>query len=299
MDPRGFLHSLGVLLGALTALCVPAILAEGAPYPMRGINVVAAESFYGNIAAQLGGENVNVTSILSDPKGDARQYEFSREDANAVAAADLVIQNGGGYDDWMNRLLSESQDGPRVVLRGFDLAPTKLPDARVWYDVDDVQAIAQAMTASLEKMDPDHAQFYAKSMESFRGSLARVRQKILAMNERWRGTPVGMTETLFLYQAAPIGLTVLTPMQFQEAVAEGTEPPADAIALAENQVKNRKIKVLIYNEQTVSSVAVRLRDEALAAGIPVVQIVGALPSMLNYQDWMFSQLVSLDRALRD
>ena len=286
----------GAVLTALLAFTVPVISAGGVP--MRGINVVAAENFYGNIVTQLGGEKVNVTSILSDPNVDPHEYESSVEDAKALAAADLVIENSGGYDDWMDKLLSASPSSARVLLKGFDIAPTKLPDnEHVWYNVDNVQAIAQAVTESLKKLDPANAQLYAKNLQTFGGSLSRVRQKILLMNEKWHGTPVGLTETIFLYQAKPLGLSVLTPFEFQKAIAEGNDPPADTVVAAENQVKGRKIKVLIVNEQTVSAVTTRLQDEARTAGIPVVPVTETMPSASNYQDWMLSQLTVLERAL--
>ena len=283
------------ILVALIALSVPLVLAGAAP---ATINVVAAENFYGNIVAQLGGEKVRVTSILSDPNVDPHEYESSVEDAKAIALADLVIENSGGYDDWMDKLLSASTSSRRVLLKGFDIAPNKLPDnEHVWYNVDNVQAIALAVTDSLKKLDPADAALFSKNLRSFGESLSGVRQKIMQLKARWSGTPVGLTETIFLYQAKPIGLTVLTPFEFQKAIAEGNDPPADTVVIAENQVKGKKIKVLIYNEQTVSAVTSKLQDEAKAAGIPVVPVTETMPSALNYQNWMMSQLTALERAL--
>ena len=283
------------ILVALIALSVPLVLAGAAP---ATINVVAAENFYGNIVAQLGGEKVSVVSILSDPNVDPHEYESSVEDAKAIALADLVIENSGGYDDWMDKLLSASTSSRRVLLKGFDIAPNKLPDnEHVWYNVDNVQAIALAVTDSLKKLDPADAALFSKNLRSFGESLSGVRQKIMQLKARWSGTPVGLTETIFLYQAKPIGLTVLTPFEFQKAIAEGNDPPADTVVTAENQVKGKKIKVLIYNEQTVSAVTTKLQDEAKAAGIPVVPVTETMPSALNYQNWMMSQLTALERAL--
>ena len=282
-------------LAALLALSVPAIPSAAAP---GKINVVAAENFYGNIVAQIGLEKVNVTSILSDPNVDPHEYESSVDDARALAAADLVVENSGGYDDWMDKLLSASPSSKRVLLKGFDIAPTKLPDnEHIWYNVDNVQAVAQAVAESLKKMDPADASLFTRNLQTFGTSLARVREKIAQMNGKWHGTPVGLTETIFLYQSNPLGLSVLTPFEFQKAIAEGNDPPADTVVTAENQVKGNKIKVLIYNEQTVSPITSRLEDEAKAAGIPIVPVTETMPSAVNYQDWMLSQLTALDRAL--
>jgi len=289
-------HTLrGALFAALVAFLIPIASAGAAP---RGINVVAAENFYGNIVTQLGGVKVNVMSILSDPNVDPHEYESSVDDAKAIAAADLVIENSGGYDDWMDKLLSASPNAKRVLLKGFDIALTKLPDnEHVWYNVDNVQAIAQVVTDSLSRLDPGDKTLFAANLQTFRDSLSRVRQKIAEIRQKRQGTPVGLTETIFLYQAVPLGLSVLTPFEFQKAVAEGNDPPADTVVVAENQVKGKRIKALIYNEQTISPVTTKLQDEAKAAGIPVVPVTETMPSALNYQDWMLSQLTALDQAL--
>jgi zinc/manganese transport system substrate-binding protein len=272
--------------------------AFGASAAAKVINVVAAENFYGNIAGQLGGERVHVTSILSDPNVDPHEYESSVNDAKAVAAADLVIENGGGYDDWMDKLLSGSPSGKRVVLKAFDIAGNKLPDnEHVWYDIDNVQGIAQSVTGAFQKLAPADAALFARSLQDFQQSLVKVRQKMADIKARWNGTPIGLTETIFLYQAKPLGLAVLTPLEFQKAIAEGNDPPADTVVVAENQVKGKKIKVLVYNEQTISPITSKLQEEAKSAGIPIVPVTETMPSAMNYQNWMLSQLTTLAQAL--
>ncbi|MGA2547444.1 MAG: zinc ABC transporter substrate-binding protein [Rectinemataceae bacterium] len=262
------------------------------------IKVVAAENFYGNIAEQIGGERVEVTSILSDPNVDPHEYESNVDDARAIAESGLVIENGGGYDDWMDKLLSASPNGKRILLKGFDIAVTKLPDnEHVWYAVDNAQAIAQAIADGFSRIDPAGAQVYGKNLQVFGQSLGGIRQKIAQLKSKRGGTPVGLTETIFLYQAGPLGLKVLTPFEFQKSIAEGNDPPAETVAEAESQVKERKIKVLIYNEQTVTPITTKLQDEAKAAGIPILPVTETMPSALNYQNWMLSQLVALDLAL--
>lgn len=272
--------------------------AFGASGPAKVINVLAAENFYGNIAGQLGGERVHVTSILSDPNVDPHEYESSVNDAKAVAAADLVIENGGGYDDWMDKLLSGSPSGKRVLLKAYDIAGNKLPDnEHVWYDLDNAQGIAQSISSALQKLDPADASFFSGKLKDFQQSLVKVRQKMAEIRSKWNGTPVGLTETIFLYQAKPLGLVVLTPFEFQKAIAEGNDPPADTVVLTENQVKGKKIKVLIYNEQTISPITTKLQEEAKSAGIPILPVTETMPSAMNYQNWMLSQLTTLAQAL--
>jgi zinc/manganese transport system substrate-binding protein len=284
------------IFAALLVLFFPPFLAGAGS---QRINVVAAENFYGNVVQQLGGEKVKVTSILSDPNVDPHEYESNVEDATAIATADLVIENSGGYDDWMDKLLSASTSTKRLLLKGYDIAPTKLPDnEHVWYNADNMQAIAAAITDTLRRLDPPDAALFATNFQSFRQSLDRVRQKIARLKAQWSGTPIGLTETIFLYQAAPLGLSVLTPLEFQKAVAEGNDPPADTVVTAESQVKGKKIRVLVYNEQTISPITTQLQSEAQSVGIPVVPVTETMPSAMSYQDWMMSQLMRLETALK-
>ena len=239
-----------------------------------------------------------MTSILSDPNVDPHEYESNVDDAKAIADADLVVENSGGYDDWMDKLLSASPSAKRVLLKGFDIAVKKLPDnEHIWYEVDNARAVAHALADNLVKIDPADASAFMKNLQDFDNSLAAIRQKIVQLKRKYAGTPVGLTETIFLYQSGPLGLTMLTPFEFQKSIAEGNDPPADAAVEAESQVTEKKIKLLIYNEQTVTPITTKLQDEAKAAGIPILPVTETMPSALNYQNWMLSQLAALDRAL--
>jgi len=264
----------------------------------RVINVVAAENFYGNIVQQIGGDAVRVTSVMSDPNVDPHEYESNVEDAKAIAEADLVIENSGGYDDWMDKLLSASPKDSRVVLKGFDLAVKKLPDnEHVWYNVDNAQAIALGVSRSLQKLLPQSAALFAKNDRAFQESLGPIRQKMAQISARYSETPVGLTETIYLYQALPMGLKVLTPFEFQKAIAEGNDPPADTVVETENQIKQGKVKILIYNEQTISPITTKAQADAKAANVPIVGVTETMPPGETYQTWMLRQLDELRSAL--
>ena len=262
------------------------------------VNIVAAENFYGNIAKQLGGSHVAVTSILSDPNVDPHQYESNVPTGIAVSKAQLVIENSGGYDSWMDRLLAAAPNNSRLVVKGYDTAPHLLPEnEHVWYSVDNVAAIAQAIAGDLKKLDPGDAATFDHNLAAFQQSLTPLRQKISEIKAKYNGTPVGLTETIYLYQAEPLGLNVLTPFAFQKAMAEGNDPPADTVITAENQINQHQIKVLIYNEQTVTPSTTKLEHDAQQQHIPIVPVTETMPVSKTYQTWMLDQLNVLEQAL--
>ena len=262
------------------------------------IQVVAAENFYGDIVKQLRGSHVTVTSILSNPNVDPHEYESNVQTAIAVSKAQLVVENGNGYDAWMDRLLSASPNNSRVVLVGANIADHKLPDnPHVWYGIENMPAIAQAITAALKKLDTVNASTFDSNLATFKQSLVLLEQKIHEINKKYMGTPVALTETIYLYQAVPEGLAVLTPFDFQKAIAEGNDPPADTVIEANNQITRKEVKILIYNSQTVTPITTNLQNEAKNLNIPIVPVSETMPPGKTYQTWMIDQLNTLQLSL--
>lgn len=262
------------------------------------IKIVAAEDFYGNIAAQLGGDKVSVTSILSDPNVDPHEYESNVQDGIAITNANIVIENGLQYDTWMDKLLGASPNPKRIVLTAGTIAPNPLPEnPHVWYGVDNISAIAGAITDALIKTDPADAAFFQNNLTTFNDSLAPITAKMDEIKAQYAGTPVGLTETIYLYQTQPMGLDVLTPFTFEKAVAEGNDPSAQDVNTTDQQVSGKKIKVLIYNSQTVTPITTNVQDMARANGIPVMPVTETMPPNDTYQSWMMDELNALAAAL--
>ena len=262
------------------------------------ISVVAAENFYGDIAQQLGAGHVSVVSILSDPNVDPHEFESSVQNGVEVSNAQLVIENGTDYDTWMDKLLAASPNPNRIVLTAANVASDPLPDnPHLWYGVDNIQSIAQNITSDLEKLDGTHKADYDAALTKFETSLEPIQQKIAEMKNKYSGTPIGLTETIFLYQTQPTGLKVMTPFEFEKAVAEGNDPPADTVVTANDQITNREIKVLIYNVQTVTPITTNLQNEAKQNNIPIVPVSETMPAGKTYQSWMLDQLNALEQAL--
>jgi zinc/manganese transport system substrate-binding protein len=297
---RGYLFLTLLLVFGLSA-CAGAASAtpsSNASSSSSQILVVAAENFYGDIVQQLGNDHVSVVSILSDPNIDPHEYESNVQDGVAVSQAQLVIEDGDGYDTWMDKLLSASPSPARIVLVAADIADHKLTDnPHVWYGVENIQTIAKSITAALEKIDPADKDAFDANLSVFLQSLAQIQQKLADLKAKYSGVPVALMETIFLYQTGPIGLNVLTPFEFEKAVAEGNDPPADTVVTANDQILNHQVKVLIYNEQTVTPITTNLQNEANQANIPIVPVTETMPPGKHYQGWMLDQLNALQQAL--
>lgn len=294
---RAFMVCALLFLICFLSACAQAISGVTSDSP-GVINVVATENFYGNIAQQLGGNRVSVTSILANPNVDPHEYQASVQTEIIVSKAALVIENGGGYDDWMNKLLAAAPNSNRLLIKGYDVATTHLPEnEHIWYSFDNVAAIAQAITNDLKQLDPAHSATFENNLQKFKQSLQPLRQKIAAIKAKYAGTPVGLTETIYLYQAVPEGLNVLTPFAFEQAIAEGNDPSASSLATTTDQIENRQVAILIYNEQTITPVTTNLENLARSKGIPVVPVSETMPPDQTYQSWMIDQLNVLEAAL--
>jgi zinc/manganese transport system substrate-binding protein len=262
------------------------------------IKIVAAEDFYGNIAQQIGGDKVSVTSILTDPNVDPHEYESSVQDGIAVTNANIVIENGLDYDTWMDKLIGASPNANRIVLTAGTIAPDALPEnPHVWYGIDNISAVAAAIEGALAKIDPADAALFQNNLSTFNASLGPITAMMDSIKAQYAGTPVGLTETIYLYQTGPMGLNVLTPIAFERAIAEGNDPSAQDVNTTDQQVANKQIKVLIYNSQTVTPITTNLESAAQAVDIPVVPVTETMPASDTYQQWMMAELNSLQAAL--
>ena len=283
-------------LGILMALGAP--VASGAAAAPSRVAVVAAENFYGDLVGQIGGDHVAVTSIIVDPTVDPHEYEVSAKDGAAVANARLVIQNGLGYDSFMTRLLkaSPSRDRKSIVV-GSLMGRKDGDNPHVWYDPATMPRLAQVVAETLVGLDPANAASYRSWLGAFTASMKRLNDEVARLRARYAGTPVGATEPVFGYMSDALGLRVLTPRAFQKAVEEGEEPPAAAVAQMEDQLRTHRVRVLLYNLQTVTPITTKVRQRAKQLGIPVVGVTETEPPGKTYQQWMLGQLAQLDAAL--
>jgi zinc/manganese transport system substrate-binding protein len=263
------------------------------------VDVVAAENVYGNIVAQIGGRHVSVRSILHDPNADPHLYTASTRNALAVSRAAVVIQNGAGYDSFIQKLEAAAPSSHRIVVTVADVLGVHGADANphLWYDVPRLDRIAAAITASLERADPAHRSAYGHGLRTFEGSLRPLVREVASIRSLHAGEPVAYTEPVPGYLLAAAGLRNLTPTAFARAIEDGSEPSPEAVSQMTSLMSGHRVRVLLYNSQAASPVTARIEAAARSAGIPVVGVTETLPPGETFQHWQLRQALALERAL--
>jgi zinc/manganese transport system substrate-binding protein len=286
-----------------TILVLPtmtAVLAGcGGSHSSASLDVVAAENVYGDIATQIGGSHVHVTSILSDPNADPHLFEPGTANGLAVATAKVVIQNGAGYDAFMAKLERAAPSSSRTVVTIAAVLDVhgKNANPHLWYDVPRLGRIAAAIADALGRADPRHASAYRHGLRRFVASLSPLRREVARIRDAFAGDPVAYTEPVPGYLLAAAGLRNLSPSSFTRAIENGTEPTPQAFSAMNGLLTAKRVKALLYNSQTVSPITVRVRSEAERAGIPVIGFTETLPPKQTFQQWQLSQAKQLYDAL--
>jgi zinc/manganese transport system substrate-binding protein len=291
---------LGAVLGGVVTLSAVAARPSGASTPHGVVDVVAAENFWGNITEQLGGDDVSVTSLITNPNADPHLFETDAADAAKLAQARVVVENGAGYDGWMSSLLSADSGHPTIVNVGKVLHVTGSdPNPHLWYDIPKVPKVAAVIAAALTKADPQDSSTFRANLQRFDASLAPLNAELAAIKTQFAHAPVAYTERVPGYALAVADLTVKTPPGFARAIEDGEDPgPSDTLAMEQLLTKHR-IDVLLYNVQTVTPVTTQIRALAQKSGIAVVGVSETMPAADHtYQQWQLSQFTALFNALR-
>ena len=268
----------------------------------KTIQVVAAENFWGSIATQLGGGHVKVTSIINNPDADPHDYEPTAADARTVAGARYTIVNGVGYDAWADKLLAANPAAGRTDLKVGDLVGIKPGgNPHRWYSPGDVHQVIERITADYKKLDPADAADFDKLKTTFETrTLSTYNQLISDIKAKYAGTPIGASESIVSPLADGLGLKMLTPYSFLSAISEGTDPTAQDKAEIDAQIKDKQIKVYVYNSQNATPDVREQVKAAKAAGIPVATVTETLtPAGASFQDWQVRQLQGLRQALAE
>jgi len=293
-------RNLSLIIGLLIVLMVVAILTSGKQnLSSQKIQVVAAENFWGSLASQLGGNKVNVVSIVNDPNADPHEYESNAKDARDFASANYVILNGVGYDTWANKLISASPNSSRKVLSVGDLVHKQEGDnPHLWYNPAYVNMAVKQMEKDLISIDPKDRSYFEGQYASLQNALMPYQNRIKSISKQYKGEDVAATEDIFAYLAQAAHLNLISPDSFTEAVAEGNDPPASSIVQFQNQLEDKQPKVLVYNEQTVTPLTDSIKKLAAEQDIPVVGVTETIqPPNTSFEDWMNAELINLENAL--
>jgi zinc/manganese transport system substrate-binding protein len=269
------------------------------PAAAAPINVVASTNVWGDIAKQIGGDHVNVTSIMSDPNADPHQYEADAKTGAALSKAQFVIENGLGYDDFMDKLLAASPNPSRAVLNAAGAMKISGQDANphIWYDIAKIPDVATGIADQLGKMDSADAATFTASAKTFSDSLAPINTAIANIKTKYPAAPVGYTERVPGYLVEAAGLTLATPASFAQSIEDGNDPsPADNAAM-DAALTDKKIKVLLYNGQVTSPATDAVKQRAQKGGVPVVGVTETLPPTdKDFQDWQLRQVNEITTA---
>jgi zinc/manganese transport system substrate-binding protein len=288
------------LLVALAAATLGVVPTGAAAASKSGVIVaVGAENEYASVLAQIGGKYVSVSSILDNPNTDPHTFEASPSVAEEIARAQLVVQNGAGYDGFMNKIESASPNAKRKVIVAQVVLdkPADTPNPHLWYSPRTMPAVATVIAKDLATLDPTHAVYFEKNLATFNTSLRPWLQAIAAFKASHGGTRVAVTEPVADYLLKAMGARILTPFVFQADIMNGVDPAPEDISLEEGFFTKHEAKVFCYNEQVVDSLTSTIKQTALSAKVPVVGVYETMPTGYDYQTWMLAEVTAITKAI--
>jgi zinc/manganese transport system substrate-binding protein len=288
---------------ALTAAALTACSAGSGPAPAANssatITAVGAENEYANVIGQVGGKYVHVSAIESNPNTDPHTFEASASVANLISSASLVVQNGVGYDTYMNKIEAAAPNSGRKVIDVQHLLglPDSTPNPHLWYKPSTMPAVAKAVAADLSALQPAHKAYFAAKAAAFVASLQPWYHAIAQFKARYPGTPVATTEPVGDYLLQAAGTRNLTPFSFQAGIMNGVDPAPQYVSLQDGLFSGHKVKVFLYNQQVTDSLTASFLAAAQRDGIPVVGVYETMPEPgYDYQSWMLAETTALERA---
>ncbi len=291
------------LVGAVAALIASGCTSIGTTATTSSatvINAIGAENEYANVLGQIGGRYVHVSSILNNPNTDPHTFEASPQIAQEVSSADLIVQNGVGYDNWITRVESASPNAKRkvIVVQKLLGLPDSTPNPHLWYDPTTMPAVAKAMAADLSALQPAHRAYFQANLTKFNSSLTPWLNAIAQFKATHPGTMAATTEPVADYLLTAMGIKNLTPFRFQADIMSGTEPAPQDIALENGFFSKHMVKVFAYNQQVTSALTGSIRQNAISGGVPVVGVYETMPTPgYDYQSWMLAEVNAIEKAV--
>ena len=263
------------------------------------IVAVGAENQYASVISSVGGKYVQVSAIESNPNTDPHTFEASASVAQTVSQAKLIVQNGLGYDSYMDKIESAAPSAGRKVIVVAQLLglPDSTPNPHLWYRPSTMPAVARAVAAGLAAIQPAHAAYFRANAAAFDRSLRPWYQALAKFKAAYPNTPVATTEPVGDYMLQAAGTRNLTPFAFQADIMNGVDPAPQYVSLQTSLFNQRKVKVFLYNQQVTSSLTATFLSAAHRNGIPVVGVYETMPAGYTYQSWMLAEVQALQKAV--
>jgi zinc/manganese transport system substrate-binding protein len=276
------------------------------------VEVATSTDVYGDIVHVIGGDRVHVTAIIHSASQDPHSYQATTQDKLTVSKARILIENGGGYDDFFSTLAADNTGGDRRLInvtKLSGLAPqtaTASPGAagtpefneHLWYNFEAMTTIADALSGELARVDPAGAGSFAANADRFKAELGKLRERTAALKAHRGGEAVAITEPVPLYLLDAAGLVNKTPEDYSHAIEAGQDVPVPVLQKTLDLISGKAVKMLAYNDQTEGPQTKQLKDAATAAGVPVVDFTETLPEGQNYLQWMNANVDHIEKALQ-
>jgi zinc/manganese transport system substrate-binding protein len=288
-------------LAAVVALLATGCAATGASSDGR-IQAVGAENQYTSVISQLGGKYVDASSVMSNPNTDPHTFEASASVAGDISSAQLVVQNGLGYDGFMDKIEAATPSSSRIVVSAQTVLglPDSTPNPHLWYDPKTMPAVAKKIEASLTTLQPSHKAYFAANLTKFDASFIALDQQIATFRSAHPDVSVATTEPVADYLLEALGAKNLTPWALQAAIMNDTDPAPQDVATQEALFTGHSVKVFVYNTQVTDSITTTYLKLAKHNGIPVVGVYETMPTNgYDYQRWMLAEITALDQAIRN
>ena len=283
----------------LAAACSASSATSTATARTGTVVAVGAENEYANVISQIGGKYVRVTAIESNPNTDPHTFEASASVSEVVGAAELVVQNGIGYDSYMNTIEKGAPNSTRKVVDVQQLLglPDSTPNPHLWYSPGTMPTVAKAIASDLGQLRPAHRAYFEARLRTFDASLRPWLAAIARFKASYAGTTVATTEPVGDYLLQAMGTRNLTPFGLQADVMNGVDLPPQYVTLQDKLFSQHRVKVFVYNQQVVDSVTEAFLAAAHRAGIPVVGVYETMPTGFSYQSWMLAEVHALENAI--
>ncbi|CAM4478129.1 zinc ABC transporter substrate-binding protein [Nocardia ninae] len=257
--------------------------------------VIASTDVWGNIAATIAGPDASVESIITDPAADPHSHETSAVESAKLRDADLVVYNGGGYDEFAEKAVAGRD---KRTVDAFESRPNKADEnEHVFYDLNTVAAVADQIATSLGELAPGAASAFTERATTFKNGLAGITAIATKFAAEHPQTPVLQTEPLAHYLLLAAGVTDRTPHEFQEAIEQETDPAPAAVAATRELLTGKQVRALVYNVQTQDKITKELRSVAQSNGLPIIEVTETLPAGTDYLQWQTKNAQALTAAL--